>query len=836
MDFDNAYQTISDEWIDGEWWLVKKAHENGRLYEAEKTMHWCAKDSTALAKHELDYKIVSDKSIFVKLKVIGTENEYLIVWTTTPWTIPFNLGVMVHPDFYYLKTKVGDEVWIVAKALAKSVIKNVANKDYEVIKEIKGKELEGLKYEHPFEDEIDDFKVLEAKSKKVHTVVMSKEYVDVSSGTGLVHLAPGCGPEDYEVGHREGIPPFNTLDEKGVFPEDFGSFGGFVARKDDDKIIDLIDKKGALVATSQVEHDYPHCQRCKEGVIYRTTKQWFFKVEDLKENMREVNKEIKWVPGFAGSRTFDSWLDNLRDNGITRQRFWGTPLPIWRCGECGDYVVIGSIKELKELAGKLPDDFHKPEIDKIKIKCKCGAEKERIPDILDVWVDAGVASWNCLGYPGRKDLFDKMFPADFILEGVDQIRGWFNLLMVSSMVAMEKGSFDAVYMHGFINDAKGRKMSKSLGNQIIPEEVIEKYGADTLRFYAIGGASPGIDLNYNFEDLKLKYRNLLVFWNLHKYLIDLAESSGLEPKKVSGSLGLEEKYILSKMNNAIKQATEALDNYRLNQAPLIAEELFLELSRTYIQLIRDKAAVGTKAEKQLVLSVINEVFMNSLKLMAPVTPFLAEIVYQNLRETFKLKEESIHLLEWPKHDEKAIDEKLQKSVAIMGDVVQAALSAREKAQLGVRWPLAEMIVVTKDKDVSTAVKKLSTLIAGQLNVKKIDVKTTFKKTKDYAEAKISGGSLYLNIKLTSELEEEGFARELMRKVQSLRRKAGLKKTDQIDLVVVTGKRLEKYNDQIKEKVGAKELKITGIEPEESYRKQSDETIKGEKFKIFFKKV
>ena len=603
MDFENAYQPITPEFIEGEWWLIKKAHENKRLYEGLRTVTWCAHDATALAKHELEYKNVTDSSIYLKFKLIGTKNEYLIVWTTTPWTIPFNLAVMANPDIDYIKAKVDDEVWIVAKSLT-SFIPAVANKKFTILEEFKGEKLAGLKYEHPLRDEIKEFDEIEKTSPKLHTVVLSSEYVDTSAGSGLVHCAPGCGPEDYEVGHKNGLPAFNELDEHGKFKSSMGKYFGWKAKADDSKFSEELDKKGVLIAESPVEHEYPHCWRCKKPVVFRTTKQWFFKIEDLKENMRELNKSICWVPDYAGSRQFDSWLANLRDNSITRQRYWGTPVPIWKCSSCDNYEVIGSREELKKKTGKLPDDLHKPSLDKLTIKCKCGKEMKRIPDVLDVWIDSATASWNCLDYPGNDKLFRKMYPPDFILEGIDQIRGWFNILFVASMIAMNKPAYKSVYMHGFTIQS-GEKMSKSAGNATSPQEIIDQYGADTMRYYLIGGTNPGLDLNYNIEDMKVSYRNLGILWNLHKLLIDLSNAVGKTPEKIkSPKLDIEEKFILSKLNSTLKNATKAFDEYRLNEIPHYAEELFLELSRTYIQQIREKVTLGTEKEKEVVCQEI----------------------------------------------------------------------------------------------------------------------------------------------------------------------------------------------------------------------------------------
>ncbi|MFH2028395.1 MAG: isoleucine--tRNA ligase [Nanoarchaeota archaeon] len=906
MDFDNPYQSIKDTFMEGEWWLIKKAHENKRLYEGEKTMHWCASCSTSLAKHELEYNNITDNSIFVKFKVKDKKDEYLVIWTTTPWTLAFNLAVMVHPELDYVKIKVENEKWIVAKGLVGPFMSSVVDKKFEILEEFKGETLEGLKYEHPWEKEI-PFK--EISSEKLHTILLSSEYVDLSAGSGLVHCAPGCGPEDYEVGYRNGLPPFNNIDENGIFPEEMGKFKNLKAKKDDKLFIEALGDH--LIAKTPVEHEYAHCWRCHKPVVFRTTKQWFFKIEDMIEQMKELNKKVFWQPGWAGSNWFDSWLNNLRDNGITRQRYWGTPLPIWRC-ECGEYDVVGSAAELKKLAGSIPEDLHRPWIDDVKIRCKCGKEKTRIPDILDVWIDSGSASWTCLDYPQKEELFKKLWPAEFILEGKDQIRGWFNLLLITSMISMNKHPYKACYMHGFVQDAQGRKMSKSLGNIISPYEIIDKYGADTLRYYMISGANPGLDLNYNQEDTKIKHKNLTVLWNLHKFLIDYADNLKLNPLKLDKTIetvmfSIEERYIISRLNSAIKKVTGLYEEYKLDEIPLAIEELYLDLSRTYIQLVREKSSLGSEEDKQAVCYAVYTVLIETLRLFSTIVPFITEAIYQNIKSAFKLKEESIHLLDWPKVDEKSIDSDLERDMALVSNVVTSSLAAREKINLGVRWPLRQIIFVTKDKKSIDAIEKLGNIIKNQVNVKEIAVqeslpdikiklqadfkqlgpdfgkdapkiiaklttenpetilrniekdgkhvikvdKSKFNIVKEhlilqreipdkYQEVEFRNGFLYLDKQMDEELESEGYAREIMRRIQNLRKKSGLQKSDSIILLIrceeSLAEMIRNHESMIKEKVGAEKIKISSENPAKKHNFISQEKIKGREFEVFFDKV
>ncbi|MBI4448377.1 isoleucine--tRNA ligase [Candidatus Woesearchaeota archaeon] len=890
MDYPKAYYPIRNSFISGEWWLIKKAHQNKRLYKGKKVMHWCASCETTLAKHELEYESVKENSIFLKFKVRGTKNDYLIIWTTTPWTIPFNLAVMVHPEFEYVKAKVDDEVWILAKVLAGTMIGMVANKKMVVLEELKGKELEGLRYEHPFYEELEQqYNELARKSKNIHTVVLSEHYVTLDAGSGLVHCAPGCGPEDYEVGQAYGLPPFNNLDEKGLF-FDMGKFTGWKAKDDDKKFVEELKNKKSLIAITPVEHDYAHCWRCHNPVVFRTTLQWFLKIEDLIPKMLESAEKINWVPK-QGKQSFHNWIKALKDNSISRQRFWGAPLPIWECESCKSIEVVGSIEELKQKATtSLPEDLHKPWIDGVKIKCGCGSQMQRVPDVLDVWIDAGTLSWNCLDYPSREDFFKELFPAEFILEATEQVKLWFSMMHICSAVALNKPCFKNVYMHGMILDYQGMKMSKSLGNIISPYEVVDKYGADVLRYYMCG-MSAGENINFNWEDVKIKQRNLFVLWNIHKYLIDLHKETTFDPENAKAKLGIEEKYILSRLHSTLKEVSQLFEEYKLDETISVLEKLFLDLSRTYIQLVRDKVGVGSEEEKMAVTYALYKTLLELVKAFSTIAPFLSEEIYQNLKEEFKLKEESIHLYSWPKYKQAQINQQLENEMVVASNIIQAVLAAREKAQLGVRWPIQKMTVLTQNKEARAAIERLSKLILYQTNIKNLEVKEKvegveiqlspnkgfigkeFKQDapkilakindaalqKIYAEGKcdidnfelttkhinfleklpenltsapFKHGYVYIDTKLTAELESEGFCREIIRRIQNARKDESLKKTDVIQLAIHSAYSLAKWEGEIKKKVGAKSIAWK----KHAFKKSWQEEIKNQTFEISLEKI
>jgi isoleucyl-tRNA synthetase len=912
--FDDPYMACNNDYMEGQWWMVKRAWEKDRLYLGDKSMTWCGNCETALAKHECEYKLLNEDSIFLKFKVKNTKNEYLIIWTTTPWTIPFNLAIMVNPGLDYVKAQVEKEVWIIGKSLVGPLVQSVAGKKLKIIEEFKGETLKGLEYEHPWTKEIPQLAKIKKENPNTHTVLMSEQYVDFTAGSGLVHCAPGCGPEDQEIGKENNIPAFNNLTEKGIFPEEIGKkFAGRTAKVDDLKFIADMKKDGFLIATTKVEHDYPTCWRCHKPVIFKTTKQWFFKIEDLRKKMVQENQKVNWVPN---GKAFDAWTNNLRDNSITRQRFWGTPVPIWKCNNenCDNIEVIGSVKELEKRVGKkaIPKDLHRPGIDTVKWKCeKCKAEMQRIPDILDVWIDAGTAAWNCFYYPKNEEYFKDYFPADLVLEATEQVRLWFSMLSICSQLALDKNAYKNLYMHGMIRDVDGTKMSKSIGNIISPDEMVEKHGADVLRYYMCQ-TNAGQDIKFSWDGAALKQRHLQILWNVHKLLINLCNENKINPTKIKGKiienvLDTGEQYIFSKLNSTIKIVTELFNEHHYDETIQPIEDLFLELSRTYIQMVREKSALGEDEDKEVVIYTIYTVLMETLKMFNIISPFITETIYLNFKDEFSLKEESISHYSFPKVDEKKINVKLENNVETAKQVIQSALSAREKAKLGLRWPIKELVIETRKKEIIDAVNELKEIIKKQVNAKeitiveelsgvKIIVNPNYGKigpvygdfspqvitklkvdspqtilghfesdnyynfkledrevniTRDmitiereipepYKGADFKSGIVYINTERTSELEAEGYAREVMRNVQQLRKKAGLEKLDEIVLFVKCSKEmksaLEQFKLEIEEKIGAEKMELASKDPSKGYEHKADFKVKSEKFSVWFEKV
>src|SRR3989344_5653473 len=656
MDWKHPYLTLSNEYIEGAWFTFKQGYEKGLLYKGTYSVHVCPHCETAVAYNEIEYTQVTDPSIFVKFKLKKKQNEYFVIWTTTPWTLASNTGIMVKPDAEYARVQVGDEIFIIAKQLLDSVMTKVKIKDFTILETMKGKELKDLEYESPLRDIFPFIK----KLKNAHRIVLSDKYVTLEDGSGLVHTAPGHGQEDYKVGVENDLPIVNPLGFDGKYNKESGKYSGMFVKTADKLIIEDLRNLGALLSEEKVEHDYPLCWRCSSPLLMMAVPQWFFKVTEIRERLLSENKKINWVPAWAGQR-FQNWLESLGDWPISRQRYWGIPLPIWICKKCNEVKVIGSTKELP----KIPKDLHKPYIDEIVFKCKvCRDEMRRVPDVLDVWFDAGVASWASLGYPSDKKLFDKMWPADFILEGPDQIRGWGDSLMITSIMTFGIKPFLNVLFHGFVLDAHGIKMSKSKGNTVEPEEVIKKYGRDVLRFYFLLGA-PWDDYFFKWEDIADISKSFVVIRNVFNFVSTYVSGSG-SPK----NLRIEDKWILSKLNTLVRNTTEYNKTFQGHKSAKELKEFILnDFSRWYVKLIRDRVwPTYSGKDKKAAFFTLVKVTETLIKLLAPFTPFMSEEIYQSvLKKTLKV--ESVHLLDWPVPDKKMINQKLEEDMEVVKKIV-----------------------------------------------------------------------------------------------------------------------------------------------------------------------
>ncbi|MCE4619450.1 MAG: isoleucine--tRNA ligase, partial [Desulfurococcales archaeon] len=591
MDWDNPYVTYKNEYIESGWWLIKRAWEQGLLYQGRRVVHWCPRCETTLADYEVsEYRDLEDPSIYVKFPVKDRPGESLLIWTTTPWTLPANAFVMAHPDLEYVKVRVNGEVLILAKARLEHVMKEAGVTDYEVIEEFPGRELEGLEYEHPLEDLVPAQKIL----SKYHRVVLAPEAVTATEGTGLVHSAPGHGEIDFDINaERVGAPVVSLVDNQGRMTEEAGKYKGLYFRTEANQaIMKDLEEKGALFHKTTIVHRYPVCWRCKTPLVLRATDQWFINVSKLKDKLIEEADKVEWVPGWAKSR-FMNLLENVRDWVISRQRFWGIPLPVWRCEKCGYTHVVGSVRELVEMGGEEPRDLHRPWVDKVTLRCpKCGGEMKRVPDVLDVWFDSGIAFYASLGYPRNKEPYESMKPVDFIVEGHDQIRGWFFSLLRSGVIGFGEKPYERVLVHGFALDEHGREMHKSLGNYIEFRELIKKIPRDAVRLWSMQNTI-WEDLRFQWKAMEQAWRALNIAWNVYAFASTYMSLDKYDPTKetvedIPGEwLRLEDKWILSRLEALKQEYYQAMETYKLQEAARRLREFIVEdVSHWYIRLIR----------------------------------------------------------------------------------------------------------------------------------------------------------------------------------------------------------------------------------------------------------
>ncbi len=726
MDWDHPYVTYTNDYIESVWWTIKRSDERGLLQKGLKVVHWCPRCETALAGYEAtdEYRTVKDRSIYVKFPIEGKEREFILIWTTTPWTIPANVAVMVHPDESYVRAKFGDEVYILAEARCKALSEEIG-REYQILESFRGETLVGLRFKPPLLEEVP----AQSKLENAHRVVPSRQHVTMMEGTGCVHSAPGHGEEDFEVGLEQGLPVLCPVDNTGTFTEEAGKYRGQYVFNANEIIVEDLKKKGLLLFDTIVTHSYPHCWRCKTPLIQRATEQWFVMITKLKEKLLEENKRIHWVPEWAGKKRFADWLTGARDWVISRQRYWGAPLPIWICENCEARTVIGSSSELKAKAVEFPEslDLHRQCVDQIELRCDCGGSAKRVPDIVDVWLDSGIASWACLEYPKEKRAFQTWWPADFITEAHDQTRGWFYTQLGSGMITFDKSPYRSVLMHGHTLDAEGQKMSKSLGNFVSPGDVINRFGRDALRLYELQ-RTVWEDFRFSWDSVEEASSTLKVAWNVFAFAslymnLDSFKPSKGSPEKLARNMRQEDKWLISKTESLKATVTNALEAYEIHVA---AKELtnFMvdDLSHWYVRLVRRRFwQEKSSRDKMATYAVLYHALRNWLTLSAPLVPFVTEKLYQTMiRPVEKKTPESIHMNDWPKLESKWRKKDLEENMEIVKEVTSAIAAARQSLKIKLRQPVQKTIVVTDEPKVKEAIKKLDKLVHEQANTRTIE--------------------------------------------------------------------------------------------------------------------
>ena len=858
-DMDNPYVTYDDNFIESEWWALKEIWNKNLLYKGFKIVPYCPRCGTPLSSQEVaqGYKTVKERSAVARFKVIG-EDAYFLAWTTTPWTLPSNVALCVNPEETYCKVKAVDGyTYYMAEALLDTVLGKLPDKDapegtkaYEVLETYKGSDLEYKEYEPLFDCAKE---IIEKQHKKAHYIVCDT-YVTMTDGTGIVHIAPAFGEDDAAVGRKYDLPFVQLVDGKGELTKETPYAGVFV-KKADPMVLKDLDEKGLLFDAPKFEHEYPHCWRCDTPLIYYARESWFIKMTAVKDDLIRNNNTVNWIPDSIGKGRFGDWLENIQDWGISRNRYWGTPLPVWEC-ECGHQECIGSRAELAERSGNPEDakvELHRPYIDAVTFKCPdCGKEMHRVPEVIDCWFDSGAMPFAQHHYPfENKDVFEKQFPAKFISEAVDQTRGWFYSLMAESTLLFNKAPYENVIVLGHVQDENGQKMSKSKGNAVDPFDALETYGADAIRWYFYTSSAPWIPKRFSGKLVQEGQRKFMgTLWNTYAFFVLYANIDQFDATKYTldyEKLSVMDKWLLSKLNSAIKGTDENLANYRISEAAKVLDEFVDDMSNWYVRRSRDRFwAKGMEQDKINAYMTLYTALVEICKAAAPMIPFMTEEIYQNLVRSINTEApESIHLCDFPAVNEAWIDKELEKNMDEVLKIVVMGRACRNSANIKNRQPIGNMYV----KAPNVLSEYFVEIIEDELNVKKVnfteDVSAytsyTFKPqlrtvgpkygkflgqiqkalaeldgNKAMAELKADGVlalptvsddvklseedllitmtqmegyvtegdntvTVVLDTNLTPELVEEGFVRELISKIQTMRKEAGFEVMDKISI-------------------------------------------------------
>lgn len=746
IDLDHPYVTLENDYIESVWNILNNMFKDDLIYEGHKILPYCARCGTGLASHEVaqGYEEITTTSVTVKFKVKGKDNEFFLAWTTTPWTLPSNVCLSVNPEVDYVKVKVKDEYYYLADNLKDAVLKDL---EYQVVEHLKGKEMEYMEYEQllPF---------IDVKEKAFF--VTCADYVTIEDGTGIVHTAPAFGEDDYNTGRRYKLPVINPVNEEGKFTQT--PWKGTFVIDTDPEVINYLWENGILFAKQKIKHNYPHCWRCHTPLIYYAHPSWYIEVTKFKDKLVDNNNGVNWFPPFVGEKRFGNWLENLNDWAISRSRYWGTPLPIWRC-KCGHVESIGSRKELKEKALEDIDEnveLHRPYVDNIHLKCpKCGDIMTREKDVIDVWFDSGSMPFAQWHYPfENKDNFDELFPADFICEGIDQTRGWFYSLLAISTYMTGKSPYKNVLVNDLILDKEGKKMSKSRGNTVAPFELFDKYGADVVRWYLLYVSPPWNPTKFDEDGLReMESKFFRSLRNIYNFFSLYANTDDIDPRTFQVKYEDRDeidKWLLSKYNRLVKVVRDDMDKFELTKVVReISDFVIEELSNWYIRRNRRRFWKTDKDDSKFaVYSTTYEVLLGISKLIAPIVPFISEELFRSLTD-----EESVHLADFPQFDEEKINDKIENRMDLVRDLVTLGRAAREEAKIKVRQPLSKVIIDGKYKKI---ISDLSDLIIEELNVKEVifeddlsqfmnfELKPNFREVGKLLGSKVKSFSKYLN--------------------------------------------------------------------------------------------